>query len=181
MAPSPLSNSSTYHNRRTKLQLECVQTIGGLVSDISDESQYRKKVPGFPVDIKLSHNHSCILIADFYNNSINVLDILTKAFKLAIKVPISPILRILIEENYESNKDALIVSSNDEMIKYDLANLIEAAMYNQYADCLWRLYASCEFKGMSLVKEKDGNKIYVCGSPKNCIGKVDSLTGVDER
>ncbi|EFC48731.1 predicted protein [Naegleria gruberi] len=159
-------------------KLQCVQTIGKMVTNIDDEFQFRGRVPGFPVDVKLSYNHSCILIADFYNNCVHLLDIDTKAFKLSILIPISPLLRILVEENYISNRDALIVSSNDEMLKYDLGHLIESSIQKRYSDCLWRIYATSEFMGMTLVKEKDRNSIYVCGSPKNSIAKIDSLRGV---
>ncbi|KAG2377715.1 hypothetical protein C9374_008800 [Naegleria lovaniensis] len=104
-----------------------------------------------PLDVKISYTHECILISD--TNGIQVFDLYTKKHKASISLPEFSLSHLCIEEFYEEQRDALLVSGNNLVCKYNLQLLLQEAAMDQQTPYIWNSDLAISPQGMAIAKQ----------------------------
>ncbi|EFC45630.1 NHL repeat domain-containing protein [Naegleria gruberi] len=145
-----------------------IETIGSASNSNNKHVQF-----SFPSDVKISHQHACIVVADFGNKKIRVLDLITRQFKYDIDTASAP-RNISIDH---TDDDSIIVSCADHCVyKYSLLN--------QGKSIVWRSGSPNEsgnsqhlFKyPRASIVDIDGN-VYVCDHGNHRIKVLTSSNG----
>lgn len=141
--------------RRAKpfqMKFELVHTFGQLGVQGNDDETL-----SLPIDVKVSYTHSCILVSGF--RRIQVFDLHTKQFKSSISFS-SEVHNLVpnflcVEELYEEERDALLLSGTHLIYKYDLEFLLQTvATVDMNADtCLWKSDMVVSPQGIAIEKQ----------------------------
>ncbi|KAG2393943.1 hypothetical protein C9374_003707 [Naegleria lovaniensis] len=139
----------------------------------------------FPIDIKISYHHECILVNDGDQQLIHVFDLNTKNFKASIPSPVDSLWYMCVEENFDgphTRRDALIVASDNGVAKYELGKLLnEKRQDDGMNDFMWK-FQDCKTYGCLTVlyshSLNEPNHVYVCDQRQHSILVLNAKTGL---
>ena len=144
------------------LDFEYVQTKG-------DKLNTPEKMNA-PLDVKISYRNEIILVSDSVNGRIMVFDLNSGLYKSDFFTELAP-WQFVLEENYDGEKnEALICSTGNNYLKYDLLQLLKSDR-SRRATPIWKTKFerfSC-FQCCAIKYETSGNTLYCCNSATDTI------------
>ncbi|KAG2394263.1 hypothetical protein C9374_004027 [Naegleria lovaniensis] len=157
-----------------QMRFTLIHSLGTTDESGTDDNHF-----SYPSDVKVSYNHSCIIVCDHMNGRLQLFHLNTKKFMTSISHTLTlthPITQI-VEQSYKGcYEDAIIFAGvADAMYKFDLGELIEQAKErpNEPLPYIWKHEKFNCPRGITVTN----CKVYVSDMYENLVKILDSVNG----